>query len=51
MHITRSIKHKEIYYYPAFKVFVHNLAIYTPVLTDLIKQYSGTFTDLCVCVL
>jgi len=39
-----------MYYYPTFKVFVHNLAIYTPVLTELIKHYPGTFIDLCVCV-
>jgi len=48
MHTTHSIKHKEIYYYPAFRLFVYILAIYTPVLTELIKQHPGTFIDLCV---
>jgi hypothetical protein len=48
MHNTDSIKHKEIYYYLTFKLFLHNLANHTPVLTELIKHYSGKFIDLCV---
>jgi hypothetical protein len=37
---AHSIMRKEIFYYLGFIVFVHNLANYTPVLTDMINHHS-----------